>query len=793
MLNWKVSDIANWLSAKLSGPEDLSIHTILIDSRSSAPDSNTLFVALKGPNHDGHNYIHELIERGVKVFLVQQEVPNKPSGISILTVENTLSALQSLALVNRESFTGKVMAITGSNGKTIVKEWLASVLSGNMTISKSPKSYNSQVGVALSLLQSNPQADLHIIEAGISMPGEMDKLARMIMPDYGLITNIGDAHQENFTSIEQKLQEKLKLFKSCKKIFYPNQHELVLKLLKETFPDSPPDLIVCRPVRGVINTKLQDKASLENISQVMAVASFFDLKLDDISSRIADLEPLAMRMEQKRGINGCTLINDYYNSDFQSIQNAVDLLWQQTPQQKKTLIISDVLQSGEPEDKLIEKLNQLLADREFTRIFGIGRTMQKFGHKNKMLTQTFPSTDSFLERIDELEFKDEAILLKGARIFQFERISALLEEKVHRTILRINMPTLRNNLNIYRNLIKPGTRIMGMVKASSYGSGSHEIARFLAHQNIDYLTVAFLDEGIDLRKAGVKTPIMVMNPDFTQLPSLIKYGLEPEVFSFSALKTLFKFLKIHGVKRFPIHIKLDTGMHRLGFSLGEIDEMLPFLHDESIRLVSLFSHLAAASDPDQDEFTLSQIKKFTQGVEMIKAVVKYPFLRHVLNTSGIERFPEAEFEMVRLGIGLYGFGSKNIEDLESPIVFQSYISQIHHLDENETIGYDRLGKLNGKGSIGIIPVGYADGFDRRLGNGNWKIKLDDSFSAKTVGQVCMDMCMIDLTGTNAREGDIVTIVEGKSGIEKMAMILNTIPYEILTGFSSRITRVYEFD
>lgn len=817
MFEYRISEIAKCMSGSIDGSENTVVNSIITDSRSSGLPVNTIFIALHGPNHNGHDYLDQLIVKGVKNFVVDEDFGSKPEGITTILVNDTLVALQDFATEHRNKFTGKVIGITGSNGKTIVKEWLESVLSAKYSVSKSPKSYNSQVGVALSILQSNTLADIHILEAGISKPDEMDKLARMIQAEYGLITNIGDAHQENFVTQVHKLDEKLKLFTHATKIFYCSDHTSILENLDKKVESNfktvswgsslNSDLIIkqivtvkdearikaeYQDIPVYLNIPFQDKASIENLCHIWSIALDLGIDQQDIQDRVNQLEPVAMRMEQKEGINACTLINDFYNSDFRSVNNAIDLLIQQTPQSKKTLIISDILQTGEAPENMINKLRDIVSGKGFNKVIGIGEVLHRSGVASGVLTESYPDTKSFLDVFNPDNFNNEAILLKAARRFTFEEISSRLELKVHRTVLRINMPTLLNNLNSFRNFVGKKTKIMGMVKAFSYGSGSHELARFLAHQNIDYLAVAFVDEGIILRQAGVKTPIMVMNPDYAQSSSIIEYHLEPEIFNLSGLRTLKSVLAKNGKTSYPIHLEIDTGMHRLGFLPDQLEDLIGELKCIEIKTQSIFSHLAAADSPDHDEFTLNQIMVFESVYRSLSKILGYMPLKHILNTTGIERFPDAHFDMVRLGIGLYGIGAGKIDSLESPIKFESYISQIHYLEKGETIGYGRMGKLEINSKIAIIPVGYADGFDRRLGHGKWSMTIGNQM-APTIGQICMDMCMLDITEVEAHEGDVVTITGGNSGILKMSKVLNTIPYEILTGFSQRIKRIYEFD
>lgn len=817
MTGLTAGEAARIAGGAVSGNPDIRITGWITDSRSWVADTHQAFIALHGPNHDAHQFIPQLIRKGVRIFICDRDIDVPDPDRAVIRVRDTLDALQSLAAHYRRQFGGQVIAITGSNGKTIVKEWVAAILSRQFRVSKSPKSYNSQVGVALSILQADPDADYYVFEAGISRPGEMDRLEEMLRPDTALITNLGDAHQENFTDRQQKLNEKLLLFRRCKQILYCRDHTDIHHTVQSlSAPDKQliswgrhPDATIRiqtdstqqtisritanpGPQPTTVSIPFVDQASLENACHALCLSLQTGMDKSAIREAMKNLEPVAMRLQQVRGVHGCTLINDSYNSDYQSVQNAIDVLWQQSAQTNKTLILTDLQQTGDEPAVMVNKLKKIMEGKLFRRILGIGPVMVSHGVSSGLADKAWPDTPSFLRDLQLSDFHDEAILLKGARIFELEKIKEALEEQQHRTVLRIHMPTLLHNLNRFREILPPDTRIMGMVKAFSYGSGTWEIARYLAHQQIDYLAVAFIDEGVQLRKAGVQTPIMVMNPDFSRPAPLLNDHLEPEVFSPAGLRLLLHVLEQEGLSAFPVHLKVDTGMHRLGFSARQLRDGAHLLTHPAIRIVSVFSHLAAAGDPAHDAFTHKQIRHFNERYDEIAAWLGYKPLKHLLNSAGIERFREARFDMVRLGIGLYGFGNGDLPDLESPLCFQSYISQIHEVEAGETIGYDRMGRMPHTGRIGIVPVGYADGFDRRLGNGNWWMQIGDD-RVPTIGQICMDMCMIDLSKTQAEEGDLVTILKGRSGILDMAAKLQTIPYEIITGFSSRINRIFEFE
>ncbi|MBT3244314.1 MAG: bifunctional UDP-N-acetylmuramoyl-tripeptide:D-alanyl-D-alanine ligase/alanine racemase [Bacteroidetes bacterium] len=820
MLNYSIKKLAAIVSGVFEGNPDGIVKHIITDSRIYIQPANSLFVALHGPNHNGHLYLQELISKGVKYFMVDQECDDidLTQGVTIIRVNDTLTGLQKLAQHYRQSFGGSVLAITGSNGKTTVKEWLHQVLSGRFKTEKNPKSFNSQVGVPLSILQMDNRAQMVVMEAGISRTDEMQKLERMIKPDWGLITNLGDAHQENFISHDQKILEKLQLFRGCKKLYYCSDHDTIRRNLtdinqKWNIPEikwsysQGTDLQILKIESAKTQTKIFaiynkqeitivipfiDQASIENLIHIWLICLDQGLSPSEIQRGIDRLEPLSMRLEQKEGINGCTLINDYYNSDFQSIDNAINLLFQQTPQAGKTIIISDILQSGESATVMVEKIKIALEKKGFDNMIGIGPQLYHYHQNTPFLNECYPDTESFLANFTPSGYSKQAILLKGARKFQFEAISQLLEKRIHRTIVRVRMPSLLNNLNKYREKLRSDTAIMVMVKALAYGSGTHEVARFLDHQRIDYLGVAFIDEGIALRDAGVISPIMVMNPDFNQAHSLISKNLEPEIYNLTALGKMEQAVAESGQKSYPIHIKIDTGMHRLGFLPDAASSLASRLKNSSLRVASIFTHLVAAGNPEHESFTKHQIQTFTLASQKMANILGYMPIRHILNTAGIESKPDSQLEMVRLGIGLYGISNDTALQLEEVIELSSYISQIHTISGEESVGYERMGRLEKGGKIGVIPVGYADGFDRRLGNGNWDVVINGEL-APTIGNICMDMCMIDISHLDIKEGDEVILIGKSQSIKKMAETLITIPYEIMTSISTRVKRVYLFD
>ena len=818
-MNLLVSEIAKITDGKLIGQGDFQISQLLIDSRSYSLQGKTVFFALRGPHHNGHHYITQLIARGVNCFVLNETPENSGefSNTSFILVKDSLLALQKLAAYCRKQYLSTLIGITGSNGKTIIKEWIAQILSGKKNVIRSPKSYNSQVGVPLSLWLLEESFEYAIIEAGISKPGEMEKLEQMIRPDIGIISNIGTAHQQNFSDINEKLREKLKLFKDSSVILYCKDHELVHKTIQETFSASGKQLISWSgkqaadleihsittgesftsfivksgEIEQLIEIPFTDKASVENAIHVCLLLVVLGFKLAEITPGMRELQQVAMRLELKKGIRNCTLINDSYNSDLASLDIALDFMEQQKQQENKTLILSDIYQSGLSDEKLYSRVSEMLISRGITRFIGIGSSIYENADKFQGNKQFFRSSEEFLNHFSRNQFQNELILLKGARDFEFEKISQQLEYQVHETVLEINLNAITHNLNYYRNKIGKKTKLMAIVKAFSYGSSSYEIANLLQYQGVNYLAVAIADEGILLREKGISLPVMVMSPDPNSFHVLTTYSLEPEVYSFRILYQFIDHLKSSGIQNYPIHIKVDTGMHRLGFSPDDLPDLLEFLkiHRE-VKINSVFSHLAASDKPQHDKFTLKQIKLFKKVQTMFDEVPGHEdILYHILNSAGIERFPEAHFDMVRLGIGLHGIGTTENNHLEVVSTFTSTITQIKKVAAGESVGYNRKGSATGERIIAIVPVGYADGIDRKLGNGNGSFYIKGKRVA-IAGEVCMDMCMLDVTGLNIREGDKVEIFGKNILVTELAEKLDTISYEILASISQRVKRIY---
>ena len=814
-----ISDI---LGGRLAGAgEDRTIQDLLIDSRQLLSPAQTLFFALASDRNDGHRYIGELYEKGVRAFVVNRVLePNDFTEATFIVVDDTLKALQKLAAHHRAQYHIPVIGITGSNGKTIVKEWLAQLLGPDYNTVRSPKSYNSQVGVPLSVWQMNATHQLAIFEAGISKPDEMTALADIINPTIGVFTNIGQAHGENFINATQKAGEKLNLFKRAETLVYCMDYydiqQVILRadLAKKThlltwsrkFKEA--EMYVAKVDKKEKETLLEvvyqgathdfaipftDEASIENAIHCIAVCLLMKMDAAVLCDRLMGLNSVAMRLEIKAGINNCTIINDYYNSDVNALAIALDVMNQQQQHHDKVLILSDILQSGRDEEELYAYIARLIQEKGVTQLIGIGPAISRQARQFKEGSCFYNDVADFMQHYLFSQFRNQTILLKGARAFAFEQISMELQEKAHETVLEINFNHLVNNFNHYRSLIKPETKIMVMVKAFGYGSGNYEVSNILQFHRADYLTVAFADEGVELRQAGIKLPIMVMSPEVNSYDNIIKYQLEPEVFSFRNLDFIEKALEATGGSSpLNVHVKLDTGMHRLGFSLKELPELIRRLQSNPlIHVQSVFSHLATADNPDEDEFTMSQIQVFEQGSRMIVDAFPHKVLRHILNTAGITRFTKYQFDMVRLGIGLYGVPTCKADEgvLDTVVSLKTTINQIKEIPAGDSIGYNRHGRAEHDMRIGIVPIGYADGLSRLLGNGNGKFYVKGQ-QVPIVGDICMDMCMLDLTGVNAEEGDTVVVFDAEHSINDIARACQTIPYEVMTRISQRVKRVY---
>jgi alanine racemase len=820
-MEYTVLQIARLIEAEFLAsflPESNTISTISIDSRNIKNTNQTVFFAIVGARNNGHQFIQNLYKEGIRNFVVSDKKCFDPNykDSNFLCVKDTLQALQLLAKQHRACFNFPIIGITGSNGKTIVKEWLFQLLKDDYNIVRSPKSYNSQVGVPLSVWQINEQHSLGIFEAGISLPNEMKNLAAVIQPQIGIFTNIGEAHAENFVNIQQKIEEKLKLFEFSEQLIYCKDYELLHAAIKKSAiaqnvnlftwsKKNSADLLIVKIEKDKLETLIQgiykndfiqivipfvDDASIENAIHCWCLMLYLGINQQIINEKMHYLSPVAMRLELKQGINNCSIINDSYNSDLGSLAIALDFLNQQNQHLNKTLILSDILQSGKEEEKLFAEVAAMCTAKGINKFIGIGESLQKNQHLFNFKQEFYSSTDDFVRHFSATKFKDETILIKGARLFKFEQISKLLQQKAHQTVLEVNLSALVNNINYYRSNLKPSTKIMAMVKAFSYGSGSFEIANVLQYNRVDYLAVAYADEGVELRKAGIKLPIMVMSPEIQSFDNIIKYNLEPEIYSFKILKEFAECIDSSTKEKIPVHIKLDTGMHRLGFELRDINELCVRLKNSgSIEVKSVFSHLVASDENEHDEFTKHQISDYVSMCNTMQMHLGYSFLRHILNSAGALRFKDEQFDMVRLGIGMHGFSAVSNPAFMPTVQLKTIISQIKNVSVGDTIGYSRKGVVTRNTKLATVPIGYADGFSRKLGNGVGAMLVNGKI-AQTIGNICMDMTMLDITDIEAEEGDEVIVFGEGYPIAALAKAAATIPYEILTNMSSRIKRVY---
>lgn len=814
-----IEEIASVIGADRIGNHVSQINWLLTDSRSLCFPEETLFFALKTKRNDGHKYLADLYMRGVRNFVVA-DLPEDMAAYAdanFLRVGDTCKSLQRLAAYHRRRFQVPVVGITGSNGKTVVKEWLYQLLSGSRIITRSPRSYNSQIGVPLSVWLMNEHTELGIFEAGISEMGEMEALQPIIQPTIGVITNIGGAHQENFASLQDKCMEKLQLFKDCDVIVYNGDNELISSCVSKSLftsreiawsaRDNERPLFIESIEKGTDDTLVKyrylgfnkeyripfiDDASIENSINCLAVALYLMVPPEEIARCMAHLEPIAMRLEVKEGKNGCVLINDSYNSDFASLDIALDFMARRTEDKgrKRTLILSDILETGQPGKLLYRQVADLVHSRGVDRIIGVGEDISAAAVRFDIEKTFFRSTSELIESGLLNSLRNEVVLIKGARAFHFDDITDRLEQKVHETILEINLNALVDNMNFYRNRLKPETKMVCMVKASAYGAGSFEIAKTLEDQRVDYLAVAVADEGADLRKAGINCAIMIMNPELSAFKTMFDYKLEPEVYSFHLLDELIKAAGREGVSSIPIHIKIDTGMHRLGFAPEEIPLLVEKLQRQTAVVPrSVFSHLVGSDSATFDAFTRRQIETFETAAAQLQQGFSHKILRHICNTAGIERYPGAQFEMVRLGIGLYGVNPFTNKMMQNVSTLKTTILQIHDVPAEDTVGYSRKGRLERNSRIAALPIGYADGLNRHLGNGHGYCMVNGQ-KAYYVGNICMDVCMIDVTDIDCKEGDQVIIFGDELPVTVLAEKLNTIPYEILTGVSARVKRVY---
>ena len=836
-MTYTIEKVATLIGARRYGSREAQIRWLLTDSRSLCFPEETLFFALKTKRNDGHRYIDDLYRRGVRNFVVDTvpaQADERYPQTNFLKVVDTLAALQRLAERHRDEFDIPIVGITGSNGKTMVKEWLYQVLLPSRHVVRSPKSYNSQIGVPLSVWLLNEESRIGIFEAGISEPGEMLALHDMIQPTIGVFTSLGSAHQENFRSLDEKCMEKLQLFHGAKVVVYDSDNDTISRCIRRSGykgekigwsreNQSAPLYIssitsssnitsvsyIYKGLQGQYHLPFIDEASIECSLACAAVALYLGVTPEDLDARIRQLEPVAMRLEVKEGQHGCTLINDSYNSDINSLDIALDFMNRRPEHQgrSRTLILSDIDQSGEDPHSLYDKVMRLAESRGINKFIGIGKEIKEYVNSvnpsPSCEQHAFITVGDFLTSALFRNLHNEVILLKGGRRFGFEQITELLEQKVHETILEVNLNALVDNLNYFRSFLKPETKMVCMIKADGYGAGAVEIAKTLQEHHVDYLAVAVADEGVTLRKAGITSSIMVMNPEMTAFKTMFDYDLEPEVYSFRLLDALIKAARKEGITGWPVHIKLDTGMHRLGFNIGttdgerdEIDELIDRLtHQQAVIPRSVFSHFVGSDSDDFDRFSARQFELFEKGSSRIQQAFSHQILRHMDNSAGIEHFPERQMEMCRLGIGLYGVDpyvsplTSHLSPLKCVSTLKTTILQLRHVPKEETVGYSRKGVLTRDSIIAAIPIGYADGLNRHLGRGRCYCLVNGQ-KAPYVGNICMDVAMIDVTDIPCQEGDTVEIFGDHLPVAVLAECLDTIPYEVLTGISNRVKRVY---
>lgn len=822
-MTYTIERVATLIGAQRLGHAEARISFVLTDSRSLCFPEETLFFALRSNRNDGHQYISELYRRGVRCFVVE-EVPtqatNQFGDANFLVVSSTLQALQCLAQRHRETFNIPVVGITGSNGKTMVKEWLYQLLSPQMVITRSPRSYNSQIGVPLSVWLLNSHSQLGVFEAGISQKGEMQALHNIIRPTIAVLTNIGSAHEENFSSAEEKCREKLRLFKGAQVMVYNADDEMVTRLLNETehkgerlawsvknhdaamritkIDKQPTHTTIHYIYKGgepnCFSLPFIDDASVCNSIICATVGLHLGLDASTLNLRMSKLEPVAMRLEVKEGLNGCTLINDSYNSDINSLNIALDFMNRRPDHngQKRTLVLSDILQSGLPDKELYQEVSNLAEQRGVQKFIGIG---PKICANNACIALPeryfFNSVADFIRSDVFKTLHNEVVLLKGARSFGFDQLTEQMVKKVHETTLEVNLNAMVNNLNYYRSLMHPNTKLVCMIKADGYGAGAVEIAKTLQDHRADYLAVAVADEGATLRRNGITSNIMVMNPEMTAFKTIFDYDLEPEVYSFRLLEALIKAAEKEGITGFPVHIKLDTGMHRLGFDPDkDMPRLIERLHNQNALIPkSVFSHFAGADADEFDAFSQSQFERFDAGSKMLQAAFEHHILRHIDNSAGIEHFPQRQLDMCRLGLGLYGINPRNNAIINNVSTLRTTILQMREVKAGDTVGYSRRGTIEHNSVIAAIPIGYADGLNRKLGNRNGYCLVNNQ-PAQYVGNICMDVAMIDVTGIDCHEGDSVEIFGDNLPVTELSNVLQTIPYEVLTGISNRVNRVY---
>ncbi len=809
--------IAKAIGAEHPWQESQMVRHLLWDSRQLSTIQGTLFFAIRGQNHDGHAFVDELYNKGLRLFVVEQDPEIAYADALYLKVDNSLKALQALGKRIRLDSKAQFFAVTGSNGKTITKEWLWRLMDGPQKVFRNPKSYNSQIGVPLSLWEMEDNTEVAILEAGLSMPGEMQALQKILGPKAGIFTNIGSAHGENFSNITEKVKEKLSLFtdseyfvfpyddKDLKQVLYKQDDLFQLKFKPWSFEAVPGCAQMeilqrksdyCRfkfhwdDQSALFEIPFGDAASLENVGNALYLALIEGWPVAHLQDRLLQLAPVQMRLQMKRGREQSLLIDDSYNSDLESLRLALHFLDEHGRDRKKILVLSDLLQSSFKGSALYKQVLDIIQRFKLEHIYAIGPRLKQYG-LGDLPVSYFDSTEAFIQELHRIDWRDRAILLKGSRPFRFERIDHRLSLKHHETVLEVHLDRLVHNLNYYRGRLMPEQKLMVMVKAFAYGSGSEEVARVLQFHGVDYLAVAYADEGVALRKAGVYMPIMVLNTESEALYEMMEYDLEPEVYSLHRLQEVAEIAQ-QSNKDLKIHLKLETGMNRLGFTEADLEELAQLLiSNPKLRVQSCFSHLAASDDPGEADFTRAQISRFRKMSDFIEEGLDYSFMRHIANTGAIENYPEAYFDMVRLGIGLYGVAAhpEEQEKLRAVSELKATVSQVKKVAKAESVGYGRTWYAEKDTRIAVVSIGYADGFPRSLSNGRGQVKIgSDLFPV--VGRVCMDMIMVEIADAEVNEGDEALIFGADLPIQKMAEAIGTIPYEVLTGISSRVKRIY---
>ena len=812
-MNYTTKEIAEITQSQIIGDKNLQIHHIAFDSRNIYSTLKTAFIAINTHKNSGEKYISQAIEKGIKV-IISENFYSEYDGITWIIVENSVKFLQDLAHYHIENQPIKTIGITGSNGKTIVKEWLYQCLWNEFPTVKSPKSFNSQIGLPISLLQTSEKHQVGIFEVGISKPNEMKTLEEIFSPKIGILTHIGTAHSSNFENELQLIKEKLILFKNSEIIIYNGDNEQVCEEIKTQYSDKKlisfglkthNDVkIICdykdrnqEILVQYFSEKLsfpanqRDEATLTNALAVICILKEFGFTNEKIVEKINNLKAVEMRLESVNGVRNNLIINDSFNLDLDSLIIAYQFI-NQYNRDEKTLVLSDIFDVKNDDVSLYHKVAEITNQQNFKQIFLVGNQISRFQEKFNAKTYTFSTTKELLESQQLNSIENQLILLKGARIFEFEKIKSHLELQKHDTVLEINLNAILHNINVHKSLLKPETKMCAMVKAYSYGLGGYEIAEFLQHHHIDYLGVAYADEGVDLRKNGITTPILVMNPEQGSYDVIIDYNLEPEIYSLRVLELFANQLQLKGIQqKYPIHIKVETGMHRLGFKEHEIDELVENLKKYNVKVASIFSHLSSADVPEEDDYTMEQIHTFQRVSSKISEALGYQPIRHILNTAGITYYSDYQFEMVRIGIGMVGISAnpKVKKQLQSAVTFKTVISQISEVKQGESIGYNRKYKAEKDTRIATIPVGYADGIPRLIGNKKGFVGIQNQ-KVSIVGNICMDMLMVDLQNIKAKEGDEVIIFNGNPTLEEFSGYCQTIPYEVLTSISRRVKRIY---